>query len=555
MPFNQRLGGLIEPTARSWGSASSAERKALYEYAGKLAVKRKREELARAIGANGRRMKPRKHPRRDGADGPVMTPHDSSSRTARLMDARATDNGVTLFWHSGISGRQRTAWGTILGYHADGKVRGAPKRDVRLSRRSITKLKAELARWWTTFRSAATRAETRAASAAEPARPGPIARATARARAAFTRRPASAPAPAPAPPPAPAPAATRARNRPLTAEQRALVARYPNLKPYLLNPRDGFGPGRTPRPPRPTPPPAPAPPPAPVPVPRPHRARPTPPLPAPPVRPAPVPVPPPIVQHATPPGPREAIPPKPVPTPKATSTARTFGISKAKVEDSGRASIAEAETAATHIFGRPIKAHDLATMAGAPDNAVVTFEAADKDYISIHVEGPDYRADRTIHAKSRYEPHLRIHNDQLVIDPTARGKGLGPEILGRQVEHSVKMGVELIDTQAARMSFTYTDGYAVWPKLGYDGPLPSTGGFNPMPNLPPTLAGSKRVSDLMATKEGRDWWIKHGVTVDLEFDLKAGSLSRDTLHKYLNRTPEELAAARAETAARKAGNP
>lgn len=231
MPFNQPLAGLIEPTARSWSVASTAERKALYEQAGKLAVKAKRAELTRAIGRNGRRMKPRKHPRKDGANGPVLTPHDSASRTDRLMDSKATANGVTLFWHSGIGRKQRKSWGTILGYHADGKVKGAPKRDVRLSTRAITGLKADLARWWTAFRSAATRAETRATAATAPTpRPGPVARI--RARIAGSPAPATAPAPTP----------TAARNRPLTSEQRAMVARYPHLKPYLLNPKDGLGP-------------------------------------------------------------------------------------------------------------------------------------------------------------------------------------------------------------------------------------------------------------------------------------------------------------------------
>jgi hypothetical protein len=175
MPFNQPLAGLVEPAARSWKSAKAADRKALYEFAGELAVKEKRKELARAVGANGRRMRPRKHPRPDGANGPVMTPHDEASRTGRLLAFRAWAGGITLFWHAGLSRGQRKAWGTILGYHAAGKVRGAPRRDVRLSKRGIGAVAAAVRKWWTARLRAATRREkARAVAAAQ--KPAPLAR-------------------------------------------------------------------------------------------------------------------------------------------------------------------------------------------------------------------------------------------------------------------------------------------------------------------------------------------------------------------------------------------
>jgi hypothetical protein len=148
MPFNQPLAGSIEPAGSSWKKANSAQKRAFYKAAGDLAVAEKRKELARAIGANGRRMKARKYPRKDGADGPVMTPHDEESRTSRLLAFRAWDGGLTLYWHGGVSRGQRKPWGTILGYHADGKVRGAPRRDVRLSKRGIGAVRKAMADWW-----------------------------------------------------------------------------------------------------------------------------------------------------------------------------------------------------------------------------------------------------------------------------------------------------------------------------------------------------------------------------------------------------------------------
>src|SRR4051794_25967159 len=139
--LNQPLAGRVEPSARSWASASSALRREFYRHAGDLAVKEKRAELSRAIGANGRRMKPRKRPRPDGAGGPVLAPPAPGSRTAGLLASRATDRGVPLFWHAGLSGASRTPWGVILGYHAAGRVRGAPARDARLSTRGVGRVR------------------------------------------------------------------------------------------------------------------------------------------------------------------------------------------------------------------------------------------------------------------------------------------------------------------------------------------------------------------------------------------------------------------------------
>lgn len=146
--FNQRLSDDITPDDPSWQAATPAERLVYFKQAGKVASAIKRAELAKGIGANGRRMKARKHPRPDGADGPVMTPHDEESRTARLLDAHADVRGMTLYWRSGHSKVQKLPWGTILGFHARGEVKGAPVRDVRLSRRGVNQVQAEMSRWW-----------------------------------------------------------------------------------------------------------------------------------------------------------------------------------------------------------------------------------------------------------------------------------------------------------------------------------------------------------------------------------------------------------------------
>lgn len=201
MKFNQRLDvKAIGPGGPAWDRATGPQRRAFFLEAGRLAVEAKREELTRAIGADGKTMAPRKHPRPDGANGPVLTPHDAASRTARLMAAHADPAGMTLFWRAGLSARQRLPWGTILGFHAGGFVRGAPVRDVRLSRRAIGRLKKQLGAWW-----------------------------HARHRADAARVRGDDPTPAPKMKPAA-----------IRKAQAALTRKYPSLGAYFRDPRDGF---------------------------------------------------------------------------------------------------------------------------------------------------------------------------------------------------------------------------------------------------------------------------------------------------------------------------
>ena len=181
MPFSQDLTGKVEPTAKTWLSATTAQRLWYYQQIATKAERKKRIELMQAIGRYGV-MSPRKHPRADGASGPVMDPHGGASRAFKLLASSATQNSCKLFWRAGgaIVSKSGTIYFTdVLGYHADGLVRGAPVRDVRLSDDSIAALRQEGESVW--------RKRPKQTKQTKQSKPAP------------------APAPAPAPKPAPTP--------------------------------------------------------------------------------------------------------------------------------------------------------------------------------------------------------------------------------------------------------------------------------------------------------------------------------------------------------------
>jgi hypothetical protein len=213
--------------------------------------------------------------------------------------------------------------------------------------------------------------------------------------------------------------------------------------------------------------------------------------------------------------------------------------------------ISDAHELARHILGSNATAHDLLSVAGIPDGArveVTTMEGAGKHaYVratgNTQVRNPNngemvashYAADRTISLNPNGT--RSIHNDSF------EGKGSGLQMFGRQVENATKWGFTHIETYAAgfgsgtpgqRPPEGRMNGYYTWPRFGYNGKVHP----DDIERMPPdaqrnTRAADGMLSGLMSTKEGRDWWMGHGESKDLKFDLTPGSYSQDTLSTYL----------------------
>lgn len=142
----QLRGPEFEPKHPSWRKASKSERERVWRKIGEFAQGAYRAQLLRGEGVDGARLAPVKSTSRpDHATGPPLDPHRSHSRTYDLVSIHSTDHGCTLYWKA--SGGE--SWTKILGYHADGLVRGAPVRDViGLSPRAARQVKERTATYW-----------------------------------------------------------------------------------------------------------------------------------------------------------------------------------------------------------------------------------------------------------------------------------------------------------------------------------------------------------------------------------------------------------------------
>jgi GNAT superfamily N-acetyltransferase len=185
------------------------------------------------------------------------------------------------------------------------------------------------------------------------------------------------------------------------------------------------------------------------------------------------------------------------------------------------------------LLGRPRSTlRDAADLAGAPDDARVTVAVvpihgrriieirADSDLIELRLSlyrGPD--------------GNVILEDDQLDASEDFRRRGHGTRLIGRQVEHAIRLGVAEIRGCATRNERTGDVGYWVWPLIGFDGNRPGA----ILDRLPPDLAGARRVGELVQTGAGRRWWLENGDSITVVLELTPRSPSFRRFRDYLRR--------------------
>lgn len=110
--------------------------------------------------------------------------------------------------------------------------------------------------------------------------------------------------------------------------------------------------------------------------------------------------------------------------------------------------------------------------------------------------------------------------------PEHQGKGIGTSVLSGQVTNLRAAGFDRMELRAMRGK--NMNGYYTWARLGYDADLP----VRFIPDRPPNLQSATRISDLMRTQEGRNWWKENGATTNMSFDLDENSQSSRVLDAY-----------------------
>ena len=163
------------------------------------------------------------------------------------------------------------------------------------------------------------------------------------------------------------------------------------------------------------------------------------------------------------------------------------------------------------------------------------------NYISIQYDDGDFEINRYVYKKSNGE--LAIKNEMFFPPKHMIGQGdFSIKVFTSQVASAIKAGISRIDTDAVGKYGGSMNGYYTWPRFGYDAVLPDKHYDNDLKQARiESLIGRKitsdgppvKLSDLMKTPDGREYWKMKGSSINCVFGLKEGSLSRRVLSLYL----------------------
>lgn len=191
------------------------------------------------------------------------------------------------------------------------------------------------------------------------------------------------------------------------------------------------------------------------------------------------------------------------------------------------------------VFGKDFEPDDLPDVVGINNvPGVDKVEVSSKgDIVTVKTGSPDdtskpflqrefYATKKYDKEKGKWVQEKHCYNADFFLPKEQQGKGLGTKVFHDQVSNLREKGFTSIKTLAGKGD--NMNGYYTWARLGYDGDLPVD-----LPKRPPSLKSAARVSDLMKTSEGRDWWKKNGVEMEMEFSLDASSTSSRVLDEYM----------------------
>lgn len=232
--------------------------------------------------------------------------------------------------------------------------------------------------------------------------------------------------------------------------------------------------------------------------------------------------------------------------PKIAPTYELKKKSKARVVLSSSFDPNQIERAVQQYLGPGATKEDIASVVGAPDDAVVTVDEiqlgeGEGTGISVSVAHPAIKScDRIISIDDAGDTH--IHNSLFELNKDVRGLGLGTEIFANQVESAAAMGIKYIDCHAADGGM---NGYYTWPQLGYDCSLDKFRDDTPtmwqskVDDLIEQFPTAQTVQDIFDSEGGPEAWKAAKLDIyEAKFDLAPGSRSRKKLAAYVQRKKE-----------------
>jgi GNAT superfamily N-acetyltransferase len=182
---------------------------------------------------------------------------------------------------------------------------------------------------------------------------------------------------------------------------------------------------------------------------------------------------------------------------------------------------------------------ELVRLSGAPKGSQLQVRPLPDGKIELTVVNQDLLSEPLVRHVWQVE-HVgyvfEIQNKSFVLRPKFRGMGIGPRSVAIELHEAHRLGyfskvvVSAVGDWHHRNGPFAMNGYYVWAKMGFDGPLPKP--FLTHPALPQACADSRSIAELFRTEEGKDFWFRYGTSIDLEFALQEPSASWERYRRF-----------------------
>lgn len=182
---------------------------------------------------------------------------------------------------------------------------------------------------------------------------------------------------------------------------------------------------------------------------------------------------------------------------------------------------------AREYFGREVSDADFQRLLGAPEGSTIAVDRHPSGGLIFHVDHDElFEQQQRAYCLKKADGTPFMLLDLYHLKKGAPG-GTGLRAFSQMVAQGRAMGLDaIVIPEAARTSRMV--GYWVWPRFGADGDIPD----NKVAELPKSLKSCEKLSDLMKTQEGRDWWLDKGETVFCFFKLDPSSSNSQVLRDY-----------------------
>jgi len=193
-------------------------------------------------------------------------------------------------------------------------------------------------------------------------------------------------------------------------------------------------------------------------------------------------------------------------------------------------------SAMSKAIGKQVEPESVVRLAGAASGADVNVFDDGGGEVYMRAKGSE-------HVSSVSIDNGKMYLERMKVNKRSQGKGIGTTLVHGMADEASKQGIKSIGLTAAR-SRGY-NGYYTWPRLGFDGDLTrdivnrKKNPWKPKEKADMKAMGAKRVSDLMKTPKGREWWKKHGKTMKLTLDVSDESVGMKALNAAYRRVQEK----------------